>query len=257
MLLAIDSGNTNTKFAVCAEGGVRWEWRFGADTTRTADEYAVLLNQLLAINDHKVTDLKACLISSVVPQSVFHLRNLARRYLKVEPMVIGEDVELGIDVRIDRPNEAGADRLVNAIGAFVAHGGPGVVVDSGTATNFDVYGADGAFEGGIIAPGINLSMQALHTAAAKLPRIEIRHPGRVIGKDTVTAMQAGVFLGYVDLIDGLCARIIEEYGQPLHVIATGGVASLFKGYSKAITIFDPDLNTRGLLEIYRRNGGSL
>jgi type III pantothenate kinase len=176
--------------------------------------------------------------------------------VKIEPMVIGEGVNLGIEVRIDRPNEAGADRLVNAIGAFVAHGGPGVVVDSGTATNFDVYGADGAFEGGIIAPGINLSMQALHTAAAKLPRIEIRNPGRVIGKDTVTAMQSGVFLGYVDLIDGLCARIVEEYGQPMKVIATGGVASLFRGASRMIEIFDADLNTRGLLEIYRRNGGT-
>jgi type III pantothenate kinase len=256
MLLAIDSGNTNTKFAVCDRDGVRWEWRFGADPSRTADEYAVLLSQLLALHGASFSDMTHCIISSVVPQSVFHLRNLARRYVKIEPMVIGEDVKLGIEVRIDRPHEAGADRLVNTIGAFVAHGGPGVVVDSGTATNFDVYGADGAFEGGIIAPGINLSMQALHTAAAKLPRIEIRNPGRVIGKDTVTAMQSGVFLGYVDLIDGLCMRIAEEYGEPIKVIATGGVASLFKGVSKMIAIFDPDLNTRGLLEIYRRNGGT-
>jgi type III pantothenate kinase len=256
MLLAIDSGNTNTKFAVCDATGVKWEWRFGADSTRTADEYAVLLNQLLQLNDVSFSDLKHCIISSVVPQSVFHLRNLARRYVKIEPMVIGEDVKLGIEVRIDRPHEAGADRLVNTIGAFVAHGGPGVVVDSGTATNFDVYSEDGAFEGGIIAPGINLSMQALHTAAAKLPRIEIRNPGRVIGKDTVTAMQSGVFLGYVDLIDGLCERVVKEYGRPMKVIATGGVASLFKGASRMIEIFDPDLNTRGLLEIYRRNGGA-
>jgi type III pantothenate kinase len=256
MLLAIDSGNTNTKFAICDASGVRHEWRLGADPARTADEYAVLISQLLAIEGMHISQLKHCLISSVVPQSVFHLRNLVRRYLNVAPMVIGEDVTLGIDVRIDCPAEAGADRLVNCVGAFVAHGGPGIVVDSGTATNFDIYGADGAFEGGIIAPGINLSMQALHTAAAKLPRIEIRNPGRVIGKDTVTAMQAGVFWGYVDLIDGLCERVIAEFGQPMKVIATGGVASLFKGASRMIEIFDPDLNTRGLLEIYRRNGGA-
>lgn len=257
MLLAIDSGNTNTKFALCDASGVLYEWRVGADPMRTADEYAVLLAQLFAIEGRAFKDLTACLISSVVPQSVFHLRNLARRYLSVEPLVIGEGVTLGIDIRIERPAEAGADRLVNVVGAFVAHGGPGIVVDSGTATNFDIYAADGAFEGGIIAPGINLSMQALHTAAAKLPRIEIRNPGHVIGKDTVTAMQAGVFWGYVDLIDGLCERVIAEYGKPMKVIATGGVASLFKGASRMIEFFDPDLNTRGLLEIFKRNGGKL
>jgi type III pantothenate kinase len=258
MLLAIDTGNTNTKFIVMDGETARMEWRFATDTARTADEFAVWLSQLLAFNGCSFSSLTACIISSVVPQSLFHVRNLARRYIQVEPMVVGEDnVKLGIEVRIDRPNEAGADRLVNAVGAYKKHGGPLIVVDSGTATNFDIVGKDGAFEGGIIAPGINLSMQALHLAAAKLPRIEIRNPGRVIGKDTVTAMQSGVFWGYIDLIEGLCRRIKEEYGSPMKVIGTGGVAALFDGATDAIDDYDLDITARGLWEIFQRNGGTL
>jgi type III pantothenate kinase len=257
MLLAIDVGNTNSKFIVHDGDGVLHEWRFATDTARTADEYAVWMSQLLAFNGLSFQALSACIISSVVPQSLFHVRNLARRYLHVEPMVIGEGVELGIEVRIARPAEAGADRLVNAVGAFIKHGGPLIVVDSGTATNFDIVGADGGFDGGIIAPGINLSMQALHQAAAKLPRIEIRNPGVVIGKDTISAMQSGVFWGYIELIEGLCRRIKAEYGQPMKVIGTGGVAALFEGETTIVDAYDLDITARGLWEIFRRNGGRL
>jgi type III pantothenate kinase len=188
-----------------------------------------------------------------VPQSIFNLRNLSRRYLKVEPLVIGDNAELGIEVRIEKPSEAGADRLVNAIGGFMSYGGPLIIIDSGTATTFDVVGADGAFEGGVIAPGVNLSMQALHTAAAKLPRVAIQRPDRIIGKDTVEAMQAGVFWGYIGLIEGLISRIKQDYGHPMKVIATGGIVSLFEGATDAIDVFDGDLTIRGMLEIYRRN----
>jgi type III pantothenate kinase len=188
-----------------------------------------------------------------VPQSIFNLRNLSRRYLKVEPLVIGDNAELGVEVRIEKPSEAGADRLVNAVGGYMSYGGPLIIIDSGTATTFDVVGADGAFEGGVIAPGVNLSMQALHTAAAKLPRVAIQRPEHIIGKDTVGAMQAGVFWGYIGLIEGLISRIKEEYGQPMKVVATGGVVSLFEGATDAIDIFDGDLTIRGMLEIYRRN----
>jgi type III pantothenate kinase len=186
---------------------------------------------------------------------VFNLRNLARRYLHVEPMVIGENVDLGIPVRIEKPSEAGADRLVNAIGAHVAYPGDLIVIDSGTATTFDVVAADGGFEGGVIAPGINLSTEALHQAAAKLPRVAIQRPkgNSAIGKDTVAAMQAGVFWGYIALIEGLVARIRAEWAKPMTVIGTGGVASLFHGATSAIDTFDPDLTIRGMLEIYRRN----
>ncbi|MEN5114481.1 type III pantothenate kinase [Brevundimonas diminuta] len=260
MLLAIEQGNTNTLFAV--HDGLEWifQWRTATDPMRTADEYAVWLHQLFEMRGHGLTmaDMDGCIISSVVPQSIFNLRNLARRYLTVEPLVIGENVELGIEVRIHKPSEAGADRLVNAIGALQAYEGDLLLIDSGTATTFDVVsGANGkgggAFEGGLIAPGINLSLQALHEAAAKLPRIAIQRPETVIGRDTVTSMQSGVFWGYIALIEGLVDRIKAEWGKPMTVIGTGGVASLFEGATDSIDRFDPDLTIRGLLEIWRRN----
>jgi type III pantothenate kinase len=255
MLLAIEQGNTNTLFAV--HDGKSWiaQWRSATHSSRTADEYAVWLSQLLAMAGLQLGVFDGCIISSVVPQSIFNLRNLARRYLKVEPLVIGENVDLGIEVRIEKPSEAGADRLVNAIGAHVVYPGDLIIIDSGTATTFDVIAADGGMEGCAIAPGINLSMEALHQAAAKLPRVAIQRPrgNTAIGKDTVAAMQSGVFWGYIALIEGLCARIKAEWGKPMTVIGTGGVASLFHGATSSIDHFDPDLTIRGLLEIYRRN----
>jgi type III pantothenate kinase len=255
MLLAIEQGNTNTLFAV--HDGAEWiaQWRSATHSTRTADEYAVWLSQLLAMAGLELGVFTGCIISSVVPQSIFNLRNLARRYLKVEPLVIGENVELGIEVRIEKPSEAGADRLVNAVGAHMVYPGDLIIIDSGTATTFDVIAADGAMEGCAIAPGINLSMEALHQAAAKLPRVAIQRPrgNTAIGKDTVAAMQSGVFWGYIALIEGLVARIKTEWGKPMTVIGTGGVASLFHGATSSIDHFDPDLTIRGMLEIYRRN----
>jgi type III pantothenate kinase len=255
MLLAIEQGNTNTMFAI--HDGASWvaQWRSATESTRTADEYVVWLSQLLSMQGLGFRAIDAVIISSVVPQSIFNLRNLSRRYFNVEPIVIGENAKLGIDVRIEKPSEAGADRLVNAIGAGMVYPGPLVVIDSGTATTFDIVAADGAFEGGIIAPGINLSMQALHEAAAKLPRIAIQRPAgnRIVGTDTVSAMQSGVFWGYISLIEGLVSRIKAERGEPMTVIATGGVASLFEGATESIDHFDSDLTIRGLLEIYRRN----
>ena len=255
MLLAIEQGNTNTLFAV--HDGERWtaQWRTATQSTRTADEYAVWLHQLFSMSGMAIADIDACIVSSVVPQSVFNLRNLARRYLRTEPMVVGENVEIGVPVRIEKPSEAGADRLVNAVGAHLAYAGDLIVIDSGTATTFDVVAGDGGFEGGVIAPGVNLSMQALHEAAAKLPRVAIQRPegDRVIGRGTVQAMQSGVFWGYIGLIEGLVARIKAEWAQPMTVIGTGGVASLFEGATSAIDHFDPDITLRGLLEIHRRN----
>jgi len=254
MLLAIEQGNTNTLFAV--HDGTDWiaQWRTATESTRTADEYAVWLAQLLSMRGLALKALTACIISSVVPQSIFNLRNLSRRYLNAEPLVVGDSgVDLGIQARILKPTEAGADRLVNAVGAHLKYPGDLIVIDSGTATTFDVVAADGAFEGGIIAPGINLSLQALHEAAAMLPRIAIQRPDRVIGKDTVSNMQSGVFWGYVALIEGLVARIKAEWGKPMTVIGTGGVASLFEGATEAVDVFDSDLTIRGLLEIHRRN----
>jgi type III pantothenate kinase len=253
MLLAIEQGNTNTLFAV--HDGADWvaQWRAATEASRTADEYAVWLSQLMAMRGLELKALDGCIISSVVPQSMFNLRNLSRRYLGAEPLVIGENATLGMEARILKPSEAGADRLVNAIGAHLKYPGDLIVIDSGTATTFDVIAADGAFEGGVVAPGVNLSLQALHEAAAMLPRIAIQKPERVIGKDTVSNMQAGVFWGYISLIEGLVARIKGEWGRPMTVIGTGGVASLFEGATDSIDCFDPDLTIRGLLEIWRRN----
>ena len=253
MLLAIEQGNTNTKFAV--HDGSDWlaQWRTATESARTADEYAVWLNQLMGLQGLKLADLDACIIATVVPQSLFNLRNLARRYLKCEPWVIGENAVLGFEVRIDTPSEAGADRLVGAVGAHVLYPGALIIVGSGTATTFDVVAEDGGLEGCAIAPGINLSMEALHSAAAQLPRVAIRRPARVIGRDTVQSMQAGVYWGYIALIEGLVGRIKIEFGKPMTVIGTGGVASLFQGATEVIDYFDPDVNIRGLLEIYQRS----
>jgi type III pantothenate kinase len=255
MLLAIDQGNTNTLFAVYDRDHWVNQWRTATEASRTADEYAVWLSQLLSLSNLALKDLDACVISSVVPQSLFNLRNLARRYLHVEPMVVGDNVDLGIEVRITKPSEAGADRLVDAIGAHITYPGDLIIIDSGTATVFDVVAADGGLEGCAIAPGINLSMQALHEAAANLPRIAIQRPAHVIGRDTVESMQAGVYWGYVAMIEGLVRQIKAEWGKPMTVIGTGGVASLFEGATASIDKFDHDLTIRGLLEIHRRNTG--
>jgi type III pantothenate kinase len=261
MLLVIDVGNTNTKFALYDGATWRGQWRISTSSTRTADEYGPWLSTIMGFQGLSFADIHAGIISTVVPQALFNLRNLIRRYTNAEPLVVGDPgVHLGIPLRIDNPREAGADRLVNAVGAFIEHGGPAIVIDSGTATTFDVVAADGGLEGVIIAPGINLSLQALHTAAARLPRIEIREPPNgALGKNTVHAMQAGIFYGYVELIDGLVTRLKREQeprlGSPMKVIATGGVASLFEGASTTIDVYDDELTSRGLLEIYKRNGG--
>ena len=254
MLLAIDTGNTNTLFAI--HDGKDWavEWRIATDPARTADEYAVWFHQLMEMQGLNFSDLTACVISTVVPQSLFNIRNLARRHLNVEPVVIGEEgVDIGIGVRIDNPKEVGADRLVNALGAVQKYKGNLIIIDSGTATTFDVVSDDKHFEGGIIAPGINLSVKALHEAAAQLPRIAIVKPNKVVGKNTVEAMQSGIFWGYIGLIDGLVRKIIEEDGRDFTVIGTGGVASLFQGASETIQHYDSNLTIDGLYELWRLN----
>jgi len=253
VLLAIEQGNTNSLFAV--HDGERWlaSWRASTEATRTADEYAAWLSHLMTMSDLRLEFLKACIISSVVPQSLFNLRNLSRRYLGVDPLVVGENTSLGIEIRVQKPAEVGADRLVNALGAHAAYPGSLIVIDSGTATTIDLVCADGAFEGGIIAPGIHLSVEALHSAAAKLPRVALRKPERIIGTDTVSAMQSGVFWGYIALIEGMIARIKDERKEHLTVVATGGIVPLFRDSTSAIDHFDPDITLRGLLEIFRRS----
>ena len=254
MLLAIDTGNTNTLFAI--HDGKEWivEWRIATNATRTADEYAVWFHQLLVMQGLSFQDISECVISTVVPQSLFNMRNLSRRHLNVDPIIIGEEgVKIGIGIRNVNPKEVGADRLVTALGAMKRYKGNLIIIDSGTATTFDVISEDGYFEGGIISPGINLSVKALHEAAAQLPRIEIRRPENVVGHSTVSAMQSGIFWGYIGLIDGLVERVIEEENRSFTVIGTGGVASLFEGASRTIEHYDSNLTIDGLLEIWRIN----
>ncbi len=254
MLLAIDAGNTNIVFAVHDGTEIRAEWRAVTETTRTADEYAVMLSPLLGLQGLGFGDLDSAIIATVVPTTLFDLRQFCRRYLKCAPLVIGDpDVDLGIAVLMDRPAAVGADRLVNAVAAHERYTGAVIVVDFGTATTFDIVSENGDYEGGVIAPGANLSAEALHQGAAMLPRVAITRTQNVIGKDTIPAMQAGLYWGYIGLLEGLVRRIKEEYGKPMTVIGTGGLASLFYRQTSVIDHLDPDLTIRGLIQIHARN----
>ena len=254
MLLAIDSGNTNIVFAVYDGDERRGEWRSSSDAKRTADEYGVWLNQLMGLDGLKTQDIDAGIIANVVPETLFSLKTLCRKYFACDPLIVGEkEVELGIDILVDTPDEVGADRLVNAVAAHHRFGGPLIIIDFGTATTFDVVDEDGNYFGGVIAPGINLSLDALHAAAAQLPSVAVQRPERVIGKQTVSAMMSGVYWGYIGLIEGLVARIGAEFGAPMKVVATGGLAPLFAEGTDVIEELDLALTLRGLAEIHRRN----
>ena len=258
MLLAIDTGNTNTVFAVFDGEGVRLgEWRATTDPKRTADEYAVWLKHLLELEGIQASDITGSIIASVVPATVHSLKGLCEKYFDVQPFIVGEDgVDLGVEVKIANAHEVGADRLVNAVAADAKYGGPLICIDFGTATTFDVIDKDGNYAGGVIAPGINLSLEALHMAAAKLPRVAIERPEKVIGSGTVTAMQSGIYWGYVSMIEGMVARIREEFRTDMDVVATGGLAAMFKEATPIIDWTDQDLTLRGLYLIYQRNQGS-
>lgn len=254
MLLVIDAGNTNTVFAVYDGSKLCGQWRVATDAKRTSDEYGIWLMQIMtycSINHKKIT---AAIMSCVVPQVVFALRMLVRQYFHAELLIVGEpNVTLGIQALIDRPSEVGADRLVNAVAAWDRHHTPLIIVDFGTATTFDVVNHEGNYIGGVIAPGVNLSLEALHRAAAKLPNVAVIHPARVTGKDTVQAMQSGIYYGYVGMIEGITSRIKEEAGIPMQVIATGGLAPLFAKATPVINALEPDLIIEGLRLIYERN----
>lgn len=256
MLLAIDAGNTNTVFALIKDGEILHKWRISTASARTPDEYMVWISQLMAMADIERSDVSAAIIASVVPSTVFHLLRLCEHYFAVKPLVVGDaDVDLGIEVKLPNPNEVGADRLVNAVAGFHCYPQAQILIDFGTATTFDVVGDDGNYHGGVIAPGINLSVDALHAAAAKLPKIAVEPPqqGQVIGKSTIEAMQSGVMWGYIGLIEGLVDRITAQWGKKLLVVATGGLAPLFESHSAVIDKVDRDLTLMGLHLIHQRN----
>jgi len=255
MLLAIDSGNTNIVFAVFGDdGAIKGTWRANSKLERTKDEHAVWLRPLMEMNGIDPAGVTHAILATVVPNNRFPLVGLCRDYFGIEPLVIGDaGVDLGIKVLVDRPEQVGADRLVNTVAAHAKYGGPLIIVDFGTATTFDVIDGQGSYMGGVISPGINLSLEALHQAAAKLPLISVERPDKVIGRDTVSAMQSGVFWGYVGLIEGIVRRIQLETGADARVIATGGLAPLFLDATKAIELVDGTLTLDGLYMIHRNN----
>jgi type III pantothenate kinase len=265
MLLAIDAGNTNLVFALVEDPGsspgqagtIRARWRIATEARRTADEYAVWLHQLLALEGFAKDTVDAVIISSVVPRALHNLEVLATKYFKVEPLIAGEAAAAwGIQLDVVEPKTVGADRVLNCIAAHKLYGGDLIVVDFGTAATFDVVDYTGAYKGGIIAPGINLSLDALVNAAAKLPRIAIEAPKgnlSVIGRTTEEQMQIGIYWGYVAMIEGLVARLKAEIGRPVRVVATGGLATLFDAHTDAFDAIEGDLTIRGLAMLYARS----
>lgn len=256
MLLVIDAGNTNVVFAVFDADKLMGQWRISTDARRTSDEYGVWLTQVLEHSGINPTSITDAVLASVVPQAIFDLRQLTKRYFNVELLMIGDPrltINTGIGVKIDNPREVGADRLVNAFAAWNRYKCALIVVDFGTATTFDVVNTTADYIGGIIAPGVNLSLDALQRAAAKLPTVAIQKPAKVIGTNTVGAMQSGIYYGYSGMIEGIAQRIKTEFGSPMKVIATGGLASLFAKACPVIEHLEPDLTIFGLKELYQMN----
>jgi type III pantothenate kinase len=259
MLLAIDAGNTNLVFALVENGVIRARWRIATDPRRTADEYAVWLHQLLALEGFSKEDVSAVIIGTVVPRALHNLQVLASKYFGTEPLVAGQaPAEWGVTLDVAEPGSVGADRVLNAIAVHALYPGDLIVIDFGTATTFDMVDYDGAYKGGIIAPGINLSLDALVAAAARLPRVAIEAPqsGTVIGRTTEAQMHIGIYWGYVAMMEGLVERMKAEIGRPIQVIATGGLATLFDQHSDLFDAIESDLTIQGLAMLYERCRGS-
>jgi type III pantothenate kinase len=253
MLLAIDIGNTDITFGVFEGEKLRATWHMATDIHRMADEYAALLLNLMRQQGLEITNIKAIALCSVVPPLISTFDELFQRYFHITPLLVGAGVKTGVRIRMDNPREVGADRIINAAAAHHLYGGPVIVTDLGTATSFDTVSKEGDYLGGAIAPGIMSAAEALFTRAAMLPRVELTHPKRAIGTNTIAAMQSGVIFGYVALIEGLVARIQKELKEKAKVIATGGYASLIAKETKVFDEINPDLTLIGLRLIYRMN----
>ncbi|MBC8407578.1 MAG: type III pantothenate kinase [Rhodobacteraceae bacterium] len=253
MLLAVDCGNSNTVFSVWDGSNFIATYRISTHWQRTADQYFVWLSSLMKLNKLEV-EINEVIISSTVPRVVFNLRVLADRYFDSRPIVVGKgDCRLPVDVRVDMGTNVGPDRLVNTVAGFSRYGGNLIIVDFGTATTFDVVASDGAYIGGVIAPGVNVSLEAFHQAAAALPHVDVTKPDRVIGTNTEACMQSGIFWGYIGLVKETTAKIKEEYGKEMKVVGTGGLVPLFQQGDDIFDIFDDDLTMRGLVEINEFN----
>ena len=253
MLLAIDCGNTNTIFSIWDGNEFISTWRTATDHQRTADQYFVWLSSLMSLQNIKA-DISDVIISSTVPRVVFNLRVLSDRYFNTRPIVVGKpECKVPIDVRVDAGTAVGPDRIVNSVAGYDLFGGNLIIVDFGTATTFDVVDKDGAYVGGVIAPGVNLSLQALHQMAAALPHVDIARPKEVIGTNTVACMQSGVFWGYIGLVKEICRKIIEEKQEVMKIIATGGLAPLLQSSDQLFEAVEDNLTMHGLRLIFDCN----
>jgi type III pantothenate kinase len=253
MLLTVDVGNTNTVLGVFEGDRLRQHWRLTTRREQTADEYGILVRNLFGSTGLEPKAIDAVALASVVPPLTPVLVELARQYLGQEPLVVGPGVKTGMPILYEPPGDVGADRIVNGVAAFAAYGGPVIVVDFGTATTFDVVTRRGEYTGGVICPGIGISADALFQRAARLPRVEVSHPGRVVGHSTVASMQSGLFFGYASMCEGIIARIRGELGEPLRVVATGGLAATLAAEIPSIETVDPVLTLTGLRLIWERN----
>ncbi|MBM6616086.1 type III pantothenate kinase [Bacillus suaedaesalsae] len=253
MIFVLDVGNTNTVLGVYDQDTLKYHWRIETNRNKTEDEYGMLIKSLLAHENISYSDITGIIISSVVPPIMFALERMCKKYFNLNPLVVGPGIKTGLNIKYENPREVGADRIVNAVAGIAQYGSPLIIVDFGTATTYCYINEDKEYMGGAIAPGVNISTEALYSKAAKLPRIEIARPETIIGKNTVTAMQAGIVYGYVGQVEGIVRRMKDESGTNPRVIATGGLASLISNESNIIDIIDPFLTLKGLHLIYLRN----
>lgn len=253
MLLAIDIGNTNVVLGVFDDERLVENWRVGTKTQITADEYAMIVRDLFNFTGIAFQQIDGVVISTVVPPLLPIMVEMSRKYFKLEPMVVSDQLKTGITIKYDNPREIGADRIVNAAAAFHRYGGPLIIVDFGTATTFCAVTQKGEYLGGAIVPGVKISAEALFQRASKLPRVELAKPASVIGKDTVSAMQAGIIYGYAGLVDGIVERMKKELADGAQVIATGGLAELVAAEAGSVQKIEPDLTLQGLRLLYHIN----
>jgi len=253
MLLAIDVGNSNNVIGLFAGEKLLTHWRIRTVQTRTSDEYWVLIKEFILLNNVEAEIIDEIVVACVVPPLIPILKEMGKKYFFCEPLIVGPGVKTGISILYNNPAEVGADRIVNSVAAYEKYGGPLIIVDFGTATTFDAVSKKGEYMGGAIFPGVQLSMEALFKNAAKLPRVELAEPERVIGKSTVESIHSGTIHGFVSMIDGMVSKMQAELGQTAHVIATGGIVELIANRAKSIDTIDPFLTLEGLRIIHQHN----